>query len=267
MNDICNFIPPKNGHNNIEYYHFVYETEIKKFTQPIIRQNYYINIVFKGSGIMKVGGKEYRLVPGTLFFNFPFHPFRIECSNDFTFLYISFNGEGTQELLANFNVSTDNCTFNNFHNLSEFWMKAVRRINQTNAIALTESVLMYSLSYINEETGLNLQKSSRFESVLKYVNSNYKNQDISVMKVADMFFYNKKYLSSLFAKETGQKFTNYINTLRVQHAKTLLDSGVPSILEISAKCGFSDSHYFSKVFKKHTGMSPTQYIKNVPTST
>lgn len=263
MKDICNFIPPKNGHGGIEYFHFVYETEIKKFKQPLIRGNYYINLVFKGSGTVKISGCEEKLSPGTLFFTFPSTPFTIECDDDFTFLYISFNGEGSSALLESFDISHENCVFHNLENLTDFWMKAVRRINHLNANVLTESVLMYSLSFLPGSHSNASQSVSRFESVMEYLNTNYTDADLSVMKVADMFFYSKKYLSALFIKETGVKFTDYLNSLRITHAKEMIKGGETSVSLISAGCGFSDSYYFSKVFKKHTEMTPTQYIKSV----
>lgn len=265
MRDICNFISQKPEHSNIECYHFVYETGINKISMPIVRRNYYINIAFKGNGVLILDDKEFNLSPGTLFFSFPDTPFRLECDNDFTFLYISFNGEGAAALLEGFNINKENCVFNNLENLSDFWMKEIRRINNTNSMVLTESVLMYSLSYTLSQDNNSQKDISRFESVLKYIQSNFKNSDLSLIKISDMFFYNKKYLSTLFIKETGIKFTDYLNSLRIDEAKKLMKSKELSVTEISSKCGFSDSYYFSKVFKKYMGMPPTVFMNSCKT--
>ena len=86
---------------------------------------------------------------------------------------------------------------------------------------------------------------------------------MSIRKVADIFFYSEKYLSSLFKKKTEMKFSQYLNNLRVQHAINLLKKGETNISLISSKCGFTDQFYFSKVFKKNTDKTPSEYIKSI----
>lgn len=262
MKDICNFISSKPDNSNIECYHFVYETGIKKISMPIVRKNYYVCIVFKGNAVFSIKNSQYNLFPGTMFFNFPEIPFSIECDNDFSFLYISFNGSGAASLLEKFNISEENCVFHNLETLSDFWMKEIRRINHTNAIVLTESILMYSLSYTLNYEDNRTKVVSRFESVIKYIHSNFKNPHLSLAKISDMFFYNKKYLSTLFIKETGIKFTDYLNDLRIEEAKKMMKTAKLPIAEISSACGFSDPYYFSKVFKKYVGIPPTTFMND-----
>lgn len=264
MEDICNFIPPKKTKSDLEFLHFVYETNIKKLRQPIIHSNFHINIVFKGTAVLKFDGKTFNLKNGDLFFTFPGQKFTIEDYSKFTFLFISFNGTGTLPLLETFNINKQNCIFNNFDNVIPFWISAIRRINQNNANVLTESVLMYTLSFIDTISSNNKDcKKEKFESILDYINHNYTSNDMSIKKVADIFFYNEKYLSSLFAKKTGMKFSQYLNNLRVQYAIKLFKNGETSISLISSKCGFTDQFYFSKVFKKNTGKTPSEYIKSI----
>lgn len=264
MEDICNFIPPKNHISDLEFLHFVYETNIKKLRQPLIHLNYYINIVFKGTAVLKFDNKKCQLKSGDMFFTFPNQKFIIDADNNFTFLYISFNGDGALPLLESFDISKENCIFNNFDNVIPFWISAVRRINQSNANVLTESVLMYTLSFV-DKLNFNIKDSrkDKFESILDYINHNYSSNDMSIKKVADIFFYNKKYLSSLFRKKTGIKFSQYLINLRIQYAMKLLKTGETNISLISKKCGFTDPFYFSKVFKKSTNKTPSEYIKSI----
>lgn len=261
MKDICNFIPPKNSSANIEYYHFVCETCLKKLRQPFVHPNFYAHLAFKGNAVLKTEGKEYPLSPGTLFFTFPYQPFEIKKDNDFTYLYISFNGAGACELLENLNINKDNCIFSDFIHILDFWMSSVRRINPSNANTLTESILLYSLSYINSSGEHDFKAEDRFENIIKYINNNFSDPNMSIAKVADVFFYRKKYLSTLFIKKTNVKFTDYLNNLRVQHAIKLMKNTSVPISEIALKCGFSDPFYFSKVFKKITTKTPTEFKK------
>lgn len=71
----------------------------------------------------------------------------------------------------------------------------------------------------------------------------------------------KNYFSYLFKKELGISFVEYLNQVRVEAAKKLLDTTDEKTYEISEKVGYSDYKYFSSVFKKITGVSPAQYKK------
>ena len=260
MEDICNFLPRKKSTGDIEYYHFVYEASFRKLQQPFFLSKYRAFLVFKGEGVFKTNSKEYKLVPGTLFFTFPKSSFELEGSGNFTYLYISFGGAGVNPLLENFNVSSENFIFEGFEHLTDFWMNSIRRINPSNATALTESVLLYTLSYIGNADN-SPSESNRFESILNYIKENFTDPTLSVKKTADIYFYSEKYLSSLFKKNTGVKFTEYLNELRISYASTLMDEKKSSVSEIAIKCGFSDPLYFSKVFKKSIGVTPSEYIK------
>ena len=61
-----------------------------------------------------------------------------------------------------------------------------------------------------------------------------------------------------FKRITGYTPKVYLNTVRFEHAKNLLESGQYSIKEISFMCGFSNSDHFSRAFQQQTGMLPSQ---------
>ena len=97
--------------------------------------------------------------------------------------------------------------------------------------------------------------------ILNYVNENYRDPSLTLCKVADIFSYSEKYVSSLFKKHMEMGFNRYINSRRINYALRLIDKGEKSVKEISLSCGFCDALYFSKVFKKVTGTTPTEMIK------
>ena len=71
--------------------------------------------------------------------------------------------------------------------------------------------------------------------------------------------YSEKYCSDLFKQHMGETFTLYITRLRIQRAKTLLQSSSLRLSEISQSLGFSDQFAFSHFFKKTTGASPRSF--------
>ncbi|MBT9491356.1 MAG: helix-turn-helix domain-containing protein [Paucibacter sp.] len=51
----------------------------------------------------------------------------------------------------------------------------------------------------------------------------------------------------------------YVQQLRVERARGLLEATALSLLDITLRCGYEDVSTFSKVFKKWTQMSPREY--------
>lgn len=104
------------------------------------------------------------------------------------------------------------------------------------------------------------------EKVMQYVESNLNNPNLTLKWIAENYlFMNVDYVSARFIKETRQKFSNYITTLRIQKAKQLLAEGHAEQIQWVAEqvgCG-NNPQYFSQIFKKNTGMTPTAYAKKI----
>lgn len=264
MEDICNFIPQKNYNSGLEFIHFVYETGIRRLKQPFCHSIFYMHIVFKGTAVLKIDNEKICLKSGDIFFTFPQESFFIDADDKFTFLYISFGGDGACALLNNLDINKENRVYQNHNGLLNFWMDSIKRLNDNNANIITESVLMHTLSFIDNTEGTRCkQVKDKFESILEYVNHNYTSKDMSVKKAADIFFYSEKYFSSLFSEKTGTKFSQYLNNLRIQNAVDMFEKGSTDISEVAEKSGYTDRFYFSKVFKKIVGKSPGDYIKSI----
>ena len=61
---------------------------------------------------------------------------------------------------------------------------------------------------------------------------------------------------------TGKSITQYINHIRIEKAKILLEENTLQINEIAIELGFESANYFTRIFKKETGVTPKTYIKN-----
>lgn len=93
---------------------------------------------------------------------------------------------------------------------------------------------------------------------MSYITNHYMNS-LPLEDVAAALYMNKNYLSDLFSKKLGMKFTLYKNTVRIRKAKQLIDQGNSNMTEIASSVGFDSSSRFSKVFKQIEGVSPQQY--------
>ena len=95
--------------------------------------------------------------------------------------------------------------------------------------------------------------------VIEYIKDNYQLQDISLFSAANYASVNASYLSTLFKKETGKNFVDYLNRVRIEKAMELLRTTDLKAYEVAYMTGFSNPHYFSILFKKHIGITPSEF--------
>ena len=89
-------------------------------------------------------------------------------------------------------------------------------------------------------------------------------EDITLSKIAKVFGYNEKYLSSILHQASGVHFRNLLSFYRITKAKQLLQmhGSRKSMINIAMQSGFSSLTTFNRVFKKMTGCTPSAYLKN-----
>ena len=261
---ICRFMPAKNEDASIKAVRFVYETECHTLSQPFYHPIYVLQIVSKGTAILKICENSYSLKRGDIFFAFPAHFYYLDASDDFEYIYISFMGSGATSFLSRCAITAENPYFSDFGFLCTMFESAIRRVTPSNSNMLTESVLFYALSFFDSTNSSEgeAQKGtlSQFEAIIDYVDHHYRECDLSLKRLTDVFSYTEKYLSSLFKKNMQIGFISYLNNLRIQYACEQIQEGKMSIGEIAKASGYKDYSYFSKVFKKITGKTPSEGI-------
>lgn len=101
-------------------------------------------------------------------------------------------------------------------------------------------------------------------SALDYIKENL-DQDLSLDLVASQVHLNKNYFSNLFKKTTGLCFCKYVNHLRIQRAKDLLQNTSYPLDYIAQKCGYKSQSHFGTTFSSYQGTSPGVYRKTSKT--
>lgn len=99
------------------------------------------------------------------------------------------------------------------------------------------------------------------EPILKiqdWLEDNYQ-EKISLDKLADLGKLGKKTLLRRFKKSTGETPQVYVQKLRIETAKRLLESRDLTFNEVTWKVGYNDASSFHKAFKLETGLTPIDY--------
>jgi len=86
------------------------------------------------------------------------------------------------------------------------------------------------------------------------------NMTLSLQQVSEELEINPAYLSREFSKYFDNlSFGDYIRKLRIDKAKSLMDTTDYSLTEVAYLTGFSDQSHFTRIFKKQTGENPSVY--------
>lgn len=97
-------------------------------------------------------------------------------------------------------------------------------------------------------------------SIKDYIDHNY-SQPLSLESVAQHFYINKYYLSHQFKEIIGYGFKKYIQLIRINKAKILLQNTNLTVNEICSKIGYDNINYFIRLFKEKEELTPYQYHK------
>lgn len=101
--------------------------------------------------------------------------------------------------------------------------------------------------------------SDVIQEALNCLQEHYMDADMSTNMVAQKVNLSNSWLSTKFKEEVGIGLSDYLNSIRIQKAKQLLDQSDYMIYEVAEMTGFTSSQYFSKIFKQFTGLTPNEY--------
>lgn len=113
---------------------------------------------------------------------------------------------------------------------------------------------------INAEAKSDNLGRKNLAEVRDYLSTNFR-EKITLDSLANTFYINKYYLSRLFKAEYGQTINDYLQNVRITHAKQMLRFSNLSIDQIGEESGISPLYYFSRVFKQSEGINPSDYRK------
>lgn len=133
--------------------------------------------------------------------------------------------------------------------------------NDVGCTYLITAVVYEILSELTRDVGYsNNKKDNRIIESAEYMRQNFWDSELSIEELSKKACVSPAYYRREFKRIYGTSPKDYLDTLRIQYAKSLLETNYFSQKEISARCGFSDVAYFRTAFKRKIGKSIKEYL-------
>lgn len=110
---------------------------------------------------------------------------------------------------------------------------------------------------VSRVVGWNFTANDTVNDIVEYINHHYA-EDISLTDLSEQFFLTSSHIARLFKKYMGESVINYVNRVRIDSAKVLLDKGM-SVKNVSEAVGYHSLNNFYKHFRKLTETTPAAY--------
>jgi len=245
--------------------------------------------VYEGCGTELINGRKHTLKPGTMSFLLPHHLHEIQslqdqpirmycCMFDINVLYGSrFDFELAGRLLQTGSLLPSYADF------EPEQAAQLRRIFQTIygeytgsgfgkssfiRSKLLEALLVFARTQIEHaepaDVGSPVLKKT-FWDILQHVHLHYADK-LNLETLSRQFKVSPPFISQSFKRMCRQGFLEYLHTLRITSALSLLVSTEMSVSDIALEVGFDSYRNFARVFKKRKGMTPGEFRESALSS-
>ncbi len=139
----------------------------------------------------------------------------------------------------------------------------IRQTYAASTISNLQSIHHQMLLDFSQEVHL-VRQNPKYSTSIRYAQDyilQHLHCDLTLKEVAEKTGFSEPYFSTLFKKETGLSFREFIHRNRVREAERLLRYSEYSLNEIAQYLGFCSQSHFTEIFRKYNGLSPNRYRK------
>ena len=185
--------------------------------------------------------------------------------------WVHFTGSNVKNILRRYDIPLDTPVFNSGASaIYAYLFKEMINELQTCRTGYEELLAMYLRQILilvqrtrqEHRTSINTHIQEEMEYARRYFNEHY-NEQISIEDYAQSRNMSVSWFQRSFKQIVNYSPMQYILTIRINNAASLLESTDYSMAEISAIVGYDNPLYFSRLFKKQKGVSPSEYRKLV----
>ena len=242
---------------------------------PIYRHDddYQIQLIYGGSAKVRVNDVLYFVKNGDIIFlkKGDVHEFKVVSDEGMKTLEVKFSNPGEEEMEFIDRISVlfsdqNNQIYSLFSQIVQEGYRKYPGYKKMSTTLMSESLIHMarfcmgdSYDIVSEKMNTNKPKSSVIQCVTDYI---YRNIDrhFLLKEMADECGYNQDYIYRTISNELGMSAVQYVNSIRFEEAKKLIQYTELSISEICWNLGFESLQYFSRFFSQRAKMSPSVYM-------
>lgn len=227
---------------------------------------YLMHFVCSGKGYIEFDGVK-TTFGRNMFFVLPPNVeirYNVDRRRPWEYYWINFNGTSAKKLLNELNITQESYYLSCPASIKKYFIKALnaKHAKHSQVFTVTECIFGIFAEIAEVSTAeLTLHDGDKtfFEQIFSYITENIYDKSLSAKKIAELFYINPCYFSTLFKKNANTSFRKYVNYERIKKATELIETTNILIKEISEIVGFTDPLYFGKVFKQYRMVSPQEY--------
>lgn len=242
-----------------------------KTTRPNGRSDFQLLYVASGKVYFYFNEKESVAPAGHMIL---YHPYEeqnyVYFGTDHTQVYwIHFTGNDVEEILEGYNIPLREHSFyagnsivyeNLFREIIRELQNRSPQFEELSTLYFQQLLLLVQRNRTEHQHISNHSMVQEIELAKNYFRDHYQ-ESISIEDYANSRHMSTCWFIRSFRTLTGSTPLQYILSIRIANAQTLLEHTQYNITEIAALVGFEDPLHFSHLFKKHIGFSPSEYRK------
>ena len=181
--------------------------------------------------------------------------------------WVHFTGSDVKNILRSYNIPTDDPIFYSgaSSTYSYLFKEMIHELQNCKtgyedllAMYLRQIFLLVQRTRQEERPTVSTYIQEEMEFARRYFNEHY-NEPISIQEYAESRNMSVCYFQRNFKQIVKHTPMQYLLTIRVNNAASLLEATDYSMAEIAAIVGYEDPLYFSRLFRKIKGVSPRDY--------
>lgn len=181
--------------------------------------------------------------------------------------WVHFTGNNVKNILRRYGISDDVHVIHSGTSLDykRIFLQMIQELKLCKVDY--EDVLIYYMHLLfimlhrvinSKPKGKNPYIMDEMDQAVRYFHDNYHNV-ISIEDYAATNHMSVSWFIRNFKEYTGSTPTQYLLSLRISNAQTLLETTSYNVTEIANIVGYDNPLYFSRLFKKQIGMSPSEF--------
>ncbi|WP_320130100.1 AraC family transcriptional regulator [uncultured Sphaerochaeta sp.] len=153
------------------------------------------------------------------------------------------------------NVVIDPDLAQSLSKLYDLIVEKAQRLEKEEALYVLLEQLI--LQFCNENMQYPVKDVADFQNLQDFVDIHFA-ENISLDQLSGICGYSKSYLIRSFTRKMGVSPYRYLQNVRLEKAKKMLQEGNTAITA-ALSCGFNDQSHFANTFKRFIGLTPNQY--------